>query len=114
MIKSVKRCLKKSIGRPRLTYDELLTTLAEMEMILNSRSLSYVSSEDIEEPLTPSHLLIGHRVLNLLGTMMACSEDDTGEDVNVSQESLSKRARHLSAIMGHFWKRWRREYLLQF
>ena len=29
------------------------------EMILNCRPLSYVSTEDIEEPLTPAHLLIG-------------------------------------------------------
>ena len=43
MVKSVKRCLKKSIGRARLTYDELLTTLVEVEMILNSRTLSYVA-----------------------------------------------------------------------
>ena len=84
MIKSLKRCLKKSIGCARPTYDKLLTTLAEVEMILNSRPLSYV------EPLTPSHLLIGCRVLNLPDTMMACSDD--GEDIGVSQE----RARHLT------------------
>ena len=44
--------------------------------------------------------------------MVACGDDDNGEDIGVSQESLSKRVRHLSAIMGHFWKRWRRVYLL--
>ena len=113
MIKSAKICLKKSVGRARLTYDELLTVLAEVEMILNSRPLSYVSSEDIEEPLTPSHLLIGHRVLNLPDTVVTCSEGDIDEDIDVSQESLSKRARHLSVIMEHFWKRWKTEYLLQ-
>ena len=26
---------------------------------------SYVSAEDIEEPLTPSHLIVGRRILNL-------------------------------------------------
>jgi len=59
MVRSTKRCLRKSIGRSRLTYDELLTTLTEVEMILNSRPLSYISNDDIEEPLTPSHLIMG-------------------------------------------------------
>lgn len=52
MIKAMKRCLKK-------TYDELTTVVTEAEMILNSHPLSYVSTEDIEEPLTPAHLLVG-------------------------------------------------------
>ena len=65
MIQSTKRCIHKMIGRARLTYDELLTVLAECEMILNSRPLTYIESETSEEPLTPSHLIIGHRVLNL-------------------------------------------------
>ena len=62
MVKSVKRCLKKTIGNATLSYDELLTAVAEVEMVLNSRPLSFVSTEDKEEPLTPSHLLIGRSV----------------------------------------------------
>jgi len=58
MVKSTKRCLRKAIGRAKLTYDELLTTLTEVQMILNSRPL-YISNDDIEEPLTPSHLILG-------------------------------------------------------
>ena len=65
MIQSMKRCLHKTIGSARLMYDELLTAVTEVEMILNSRPLSYLSSDDVEEPLTPSHLLIGCRVLTL-------------------------------------------------
>ena len=65
MVRSTKRCLKKTIGKAVFSYDELLTAVTEVEMILNSRPLSYISTEDIEEPLTPSHLLIGRRVLNL-------------------------------------------------
>jgi hypothetical protein len=49
MIKSVKRCLRKTIGKAKLTYDELLTAITEVEMIINCRPLplSYTSSEDI-------------------------------------------------------------------
>ena len=109
MIRSAKRCLRKTIGRARVTYDELLTTVTEVEMILNSRPLSYVSTENIEEPLTPLHLLVGHRLLSLPDPSHACGEDT----IDVSQETLSKRERYLGKIMEHFWKRWRTEYLLQ-
>ena len=64
IVKSAKRCLKKSIGQECLTYNELLTVVTEVEAVLNSRPVSYVSSEDTEKPLTPSHLLVGYRVLS--------------------------------------------------
>ncbi len=62
LIRSTKRCLRKIVGQARLTYDELLTAIVEVEAVLNSCPLSYVSMDDIEEPLTPSHLLIGRRI----------------------------------------------------
>lgn len=49
MIKSAKRCMRKSIGRNSLTYDELLTLVTEVEAVLNSRPLTYVSSEELDE-----------------------------------------------------------------
>ncbi|KAL5476354.1 hypothetical protein EMCRGX_G026289 [Ephydatia muelleri] len=58
MVGLMKKCLKKIVGQAVLTQDELLTTITEVEAILNSRPISYISTEDIEEPLTPSHLII--------------------------------------------------------
>ena len=49
LIKSTKRCLRKTIGQARITYDELLTSVTEVEMVLNSTPYSYVSTEDLEE-----------------------------------------------------------------
>ena len=43
----------------------MVTVLVEVEATLNSRPISYVSSEDMEEPLTPSHLLMGRRLCSL-------------------------------------------------
>ena len=40
LVRSVKRCLKKTIGGATLTYEELLTVVVEVEMILNCRPLS--------------------------------------------------------------------------
>lgn len=65
MIKSTKQGLRKIVGNAHFTHDELFTAVVEIEAIINARPLSYVSTEDMEEPLTPSHLLCGCRLLSL-------------------------------------------------
>ena len=109
MIKSAKRCLKKAIGPSCLTFDELVTLVTETEAVLNSRPLTYVSTEDLEEPLMPSHLICGYRILSLPDVPF--NEDD--EDYGVSVSDLTRRARHLKKTLDKFWRRWKREYLLE-
>ena len=82
------------IGNARLTYDELLTSLSEVEMTLNSRPLTYVSSEDLEEPLTPSHLMCGFRVLSLPDPSITRDQDDYSP--KVSSSNLTRRLKHLN------------------
>ena len=110
LVRSVKRCLKKTIGGAILTYEELQTVVVEVESILNCRPLSYVSSEDPEEPLTPSHLLCGRRLMSLPDSNTSDSPD---YDIDVQPQDLSRRMQHLSNILNHFWKRWRNEYLIE-
>jgi hypothetical protein len=62
-IKSVKRCLYKILKNARVTNEELYTVLTEIEATLNSRPLTYVSTEDLDEPITPSHLINGKNKL---------------------------------------------------
>ena len=61
LVKSVKRCLKKTIGRASLTFDEVTTLMVEIEATLNSRPLTYVydDAEGIDQPLTPADLIYG-------------------------------------------------------
>lgn len=108
IVRSTKRCLKKILGQAKLSYDELLTALTEVEMVLNSRPLTYVSADDFEEPLTPSHLLIGRRVMTLPDPVH--SEDN---DEEVTADTLTRRSRHLNLTLNRFWKRWKDEYLLE-
>ena len=44
---------------------ELTTVVAEIEGVVNSRPLMYICTEEFEEPITPAHLVIGRRILNL-------------------------------------------------
>ena len=108
LIRSVKRCLRKVVGGARLRKDELLTVVSEIEAVLNSCPLSYVSTEDFEEPITPSHLLCGRRLLT-----PAPVDSESESDYELSRDSVRRRARHMNAVIGHFWQRWKTEYLLE-
>ena len=61
-----KMALKKVLGRSSVTLTVLQTLIVEVEAILNNRPLTYVSCglNDLE-PLTPSQLLHGHRIVSL-------------------------------------------------
>ena len=74
MVKVTKRCLRKVMGQASLYFDELSTLLVEIEAVINSRPLSHLSSEDPEEPITPSHFLCGRCILSLPDDLSA--DDD--------------------------------------
>ncbi len=61
-----------------------------------------MSSENVEELLTPSHLLVGYRMLSL----------PDAEDPDHSPQELTNRMTHLNRVLQHFWNRWKWEYLL--
>ena len=70
----------------------------------------FVSATDIEEPLTPSHLIVGRRILSLPDHLgYVCDPGDEDLEVNASQ--LIKRMKHFASVLNHFSRRWRSEYL---
>ena len=86
-----------------MILDELTTAVTEIEMIVNSRPLTYISTEDVEEPITPSHLLVGRRLMSLPDNR------DIDDDSVVEHSTLTKRMIHLNKILDHFWQRWNKE-----
>ena len=107
-MKQVKSCLKKTLGRQKLSFDELTTILVEVEAVLNSRPLTYLYSDDVEEPLTPSHLVIGRRLLTLPVGSLQIDDWDFGDHL-----TATKRSRYLADRIQHFRRRWQREYLVE-
>ncbi len=88
----------------------MLTAVTAVEGVINSRPLLYISSLDIEEPLTPSHLLVKRRMLNLQHDLDSVP-DPNDEDFEINASQLTKRMKHLANLIDHFWKQWRPEYL---
>ena len=77
------------IGKSRLSRDEMHTAVVEVEKILNSRPLSYTMSNDIEEPLTPSQVLVGRRLLSHPDDLTHLQDED--EDFELTSEFLRGR-----------------------
>ena len=101
----MKRCLKKFLGNARLTFDELVTVLLEIEKTVNGRPLTYEYDEVGGEMLTPEHLI--HRRL------VAVPDEVRDEDSDSETEGkLLTRVRYLAKKKKHYWNRWSREYLV--
>jgi hypothetical protein len=61
MVRTVKDLFRKANGKAVLDYDQLHTALTDVQAVVNSRPLVYVSDEhDERRTLTPSNLLIGY------------------------------------------------------
>ena len=105
LIRSVKRCLVKTIGRASLSYFELSTILTEVEGVINCRPLTYLYGDEdgVEYALTPSHLIYGRNVSEM---------NDKYSEVVSTYESLSARAKYHHRLLSQFTKPWKNEYLL--
>ncbi|GBM58857.1 hypothetical protein AVEN_87150-1 [Araneus ventricosus] len=106
MVQITKIALRKILGRALVSFEELQTILAEIEAIINSRPLTYVYNEPF--PLTPANFLTGKR----LTALPNCSGKRNIELFKGKKE-LIKRYLYREKILNNFWKRWKREYLLQ-
>jgi len=102
IVKMVKRSLRKILRTSKLSFDELVTVLKEIQNVLNNRPLTYMYTENLNETLTPNKLLYGRNIYTEI------SNADS-EESNEPTEQL-KRIRKLT---DHFWKLWRDEYLLE-
>ena len=69
-----------------------------------STSLGGQIYDDCEEPLTPSHLIVGRRLWSLPDDLTH-SEDAEDPDFELSDEVLQRRAKYLNSVINYFWHR---------
>ena len=101
MIKSAKRAIYGILGNADINGEELITAFAGAEDLINSRPLTYQSSDIKDDiPLTPNHFLIGRSG----GEFVATGVDEI-------DYSPQKRWRRIQELVKHIWKRWMKEWL---
>ena len=87
LVRSTKRALHAVIGERTVTDEMLLTVMAEVEGLLNSRPLTHVSTDpDDYQALTPNHFLIGCASPNLppaSSRTLTCAAGDAGGILSV-------------------------------
>ncbi|XP_043206534.1 uncharacterized protein LOC122372920 isoform X2 [Amphibalanus amphitrite] len=95
------RKIMRSMPQQRLDDETLQTLFCEIEAVINSRPLNYVSTSDGNvEPISPNHLLLLRG--NASGEPGEFSEND----------SFSRRKwRHVQYLASQFWRRWLAEYV---
>lgn len=96
--------MRKTLRNAKLDYDELRTILLEVEGALNSRPLTYVSSDDVEEPLTPFHLMYGKGIPSLPEVL-------PGREASCNDGP--RRRKYLRLLLDHFWKCSSKEYVTE-
>ena len=101
MVKAAKKAIYAVLNNADVNDEELSTVFIGAEALLNSRPLTYQSSNPKDSvPLTPNHFLVGQ-----VGGKSA------PDAVDYTEFNLQKRWRRVQELISHFWKRWMREWL---
>ena len=86
-----------------MTFEEMRTTLCQIEACLNSRPLVPLNTvdENVIEVLTPGHFIAGKSLTAL-------------SDHSATEHPLAefKRWQLCQNVINHFWKRWSVEYIM--
>lgn len=106
LIWSTKDALKWILGCTSLDAEGLMTTLCEVEAIINSRPLTYLEDDPNEmQALTLAHFLLGKEAIAM---------PESGPTVETSTHAeLQRRTQYRKGLSMELWRRWKRAYLLQ-
>lgn len=89
--------LKRIVFNVKLTFEELMTVLAQVEACMNSRPLTPLESNGEEgiEALTPGHFLVGKPLTSI-------PDSPTSHQLH---HSLLRRWYLCQTLTRHFWRR---------
>ena len=109
LIRTIKKCLYKSIGKNKLTYFELLTLLSDVQNAINSRPLTYRCSSDSGlEIITPNCFLRAR-----LDTELILNSNIKNKKIEPSnRQELVRSLSNRENMLNKFKNFWFSEYLL--
>ena len=107
-IRTVKDCLKKTIGRHKLDYFKFVTILSDIQLAVNNRPLTYrCADNDSLEVITP------YKFLNPYGSNTVLVQNPSAEySRSRSGKELAESLELRDKLMDRFRDIWQREYLL--
>ncbi|KAK6735714.1 hypothetical protein RB195_018755 [Necator americanus] len=108
MVGSVKRCFQKSIGRKKLSFEQMTIVISRIEAIINTRPLTKVSATDLDEiPIRPIDFLQENLKYSIPSTQLQCGNGDTLYDSELLQTvAQAQEALMFSeTIATVFWER---------
>ena len=106
LMKTIKKPLRKILGKSRMDVDEMSTLLKEVEAQVNSRPLCSPSDEPSEQRyLTPASFLIGRPTMNMPLKPRLTTK------LKFPQRELNKLLKQQAKYLDRIWRTWREEYL---
>lgn len=99
-VKRMKYHLRRVVGEQKLTYEEFITLLHQIEACLNSRPLIGLTENPDDQYLTPGHFLIGDALISRPQT-------------DPHHINLTTRWQMVQAMHKRIWKCWSTDYLQQ-
>jgi hypothetical protein len=101
MVQSTKRALYAILHGRTVTQEVLRTSLIEVESLINSRPIGYISTDIKDlEPLSPAHFLLVRPNYNV-----------NFDVIHPKEINSRKQWRQVQAVVNTFWKRWMKEYV---
>lgn len=111
LLRTVKQCLYKSLGRYTPTYMEFITLLSDVQRVINNRPLTYRSCDNEMEVITPNHFIRGGIIPSIMFKELAVEPEwelDEQERLSVLDNTLALR----DSLATRFKDKWLKEYLL--
>lgn len=99
--KGSKKAIYGQLANADVNDEELLSVFVGVEGLLNSRPLTYQSSDPKDlSPITPNHFLYGQA-----GGQFAPEVEET------VYYNVKRRWRYVQLLVQHVWKRWMKEFI---
>ena len=112
LIKTVKHCLFKTLGRFTPSLSEFVTFLSDIQKILNNRPLTYRSCENELDIISPNHFLVGRFIPSLVfGDSDQVPEWEYSDEDNYSS-LLARTLETRDGLYENFKEKWLTEYLV--